>query len=106
MKTHILWLTLLCSQLVWAVPKGATCVMHSRGNEAQIVLEVTGDKVTVKVGEATADECQLAEDRNYDLLARCDDDEEATFFGVRRNSGRVFSGSDTVAELKNCRLQN
>ena len=94
------------------MPKGATCLMHSRGNEAQLVLTVNGGKVSVKVGDAPADECTLAESRSYDLLARCgdgeDDSEDATFFGVRRTSGRVYTESPdtTVSELRNCRLQN
>ncbi len=106
MKIAVLALSLIYSTTLWAVPKGANCQMYSRGNETPIAMEVSDQKVTIKMGDADPDQCVLDADSSYDLHARCGTGDDAVYFGVKRNSGKVYADFGTIAQLKNCRLQN
>lgn len=106
MKTAVVLLSLSFSLSVWAIPKSANCQMHSRGNETAITMVVTGEQVSIKMGEADADECVLEVNSSYDLHARCGSGDDAVYFGVKRTSGKVYADFGTIAQLKSCRLQN
>jgi len=106
MKTAVLALSLIYSTTLWAIPKAANCQMHSRGNETNMTMNVSGDLVVIKMGDAEPDQCVLESNSIYDLLARCGAGDEAVYFGVKRNSGKVYADFGTIAQLKNCRLQN
>jgi hypothetical protein len=106
MKTAVLALSLIYSSSLWAVPKMATCQMYSRDNETAITMNVTGDLVVIKMGDAEPDQCVLESNAGYDLHARCGAGDEAVYFGVKRVSGKVYADFGTIAQLKNCRLQN
>lgn len=106
MKTSVSLLFLLVSISAWAVPKSAECKMYSRNNEAPLTITITGDVAVVKMGEADPDQCVLANDASYDLHVRCGAEEDATFFGIKRRTGKIYADFGTIAQLKDCRLQN
>jgi|GEM_PF-3110438 len=106
MKTAVLTLSLLYSVSVWAVPKAATCEMHSGENQTHMGMVVNGAQVNIKMGDGDPDRCALESHSNYDLHARCGSGEDAVYFGVKRSSGKVYADFGTIAQLKNCRVQN
>lgn len=106
MKTAVLALLLVYSASTWAVPKGANCQMHSRGNETAFSMGVTGEQVVIIMGDAEPDQCVLESNSSYDLHARCGSGDDAVFFGVKRTTGKIYADFGTIAQLKNCRVQN
>ncbi len=106
MKTAVLALSLIYSSALWAITKAANCQMYSRDNETAITMSVTGDQVVIKMGDAEPDQCVLESNSSYDLHARCGTGDDAVYFGVKRNTGKVYADFGTIAQLKNCRLQN
>jgi hypothetical protein len=106
MKTAVLALSLIYSSTLWAIPRAASCQMYSRDNETAITMNVTGDLVVIKMGDAGPDQCVLEPNSSYDLHARCGTGDDAVYFGVKRNSGKVYADFGTIAQLKNCRQQN
>lgn len=99
-------LALSYSVSVWAVPKAASCEMHSGGNQTLMGMTVNGDHVSIKMGDGDPDRCALESHASYDLHARCGSGEDAVYFGVKRSSGKVYADFGTIAQLKNCRVQN
>ena len=106
MKTAVLAFCLIYSSALWAIPKAATCQMFSRNNETTITMSVTGEQVVIKMGDAEPDQCVLESNTSYDLHARCGVGDDAVYFGVKRVTGKVYADFGTIAQLKNCRLQN
>jgi hypothetical protein len=103
MKILFVFMFTLCSSLALAnVTK--TCEMSARGNKTTIIISaVSATKATVQMDTEEADICDLEASSQYDLLARCGDAEDATYFGVKGSSGRVFEASGKIADLKKCR---
>jgi len=106
MKTSVSLVLLLLSLSAWAAPKSATCQMYSRNNEASLVITISGEAASVKMGDADAEQCVLANDASYDLHVRCGGEDEATFFGIKRRTGKIYADFGTIAQLKDCRIQN
>ena len=101
MKLLIMFMVLTFSFSVYA--QSQSCEMTSGVNKTQIKLISNPQGVLVQLAEEEPDQCVLEISRNFDLLARCGNEDEATYFGIKGSSGRVFEGSTTIAQLKRCK---
>ena len=81
-----------------------SCEMSSGRNKTQIKLISNASGVLVQLSEEEPDLCELEESSDFELLARCGSEDDATFFGVKGSSGKVFEGSSTIALLRKCKF--
>ena len=102
MKTLLLALSLSCCTSVWA-SQTKVCQMHSGGNQSEVILRVEAEVVEVSMAGELLEECSLAASSSYNLLIRCGEGEDATYFGVKGKSGKVYADFGKIADLKNCR---
>jgi hypothetical protein len=77
--------------------------MHSRGNQSEIILKVLNQVVEVSMAGEMLESCEIESSSRYSLLVRCGEGEDATYFGIKGRSGKVFADFGTIADLKNCR---
>lgn len=101
MKTLLLFMSLTCATAAWA--QRTECVMSSSGNEEKVVLELAAQGVLVSMAEEDLGVCQQISSSEFTLTVRCGVGEEATYFGVRGRTGRVYADFGKIADLKSCR---
>jgi hypothetical protein len=102
MKLFLLSAMLLVS--LSALAQSRTCEMASGGNAAQIKLLSAPNGMLVQLSdEQEPDQCVVEASDDFDLLVRCGSGEDATFFGVRGSSGRVYESAGTIAQLRKCK---
>jgi hypothetical protein len=102
MKLFLLSFMLLVSLSAWA--QSRTCEMTSGGNATQLKLLVAPSGMLVQVSEEEEpDQCVVEASNDFDLLVRCGSGEDATFFGLRGSSGRVYGSAGTIAQLRKCK---
>lgn len=104
MKTFLLVVSLTCASVAWA--QRTECVMSSSGNEERVTLDVAAQGVLVSMAGEDLGVCQQISSSEFTLTVRCGLGEEATYFGVRGRSGRVYADFGKIADLKNCRSFN
>lgn len=102
MKTLLLALSLSCCTYSWA-SQSTTCQMHSGGNQSEVILSIGSDAVEVSMAGELLEACVLDSSSSYTLLVRCGEGEDATYFGVKGKSGKVYADFGKIADLKNCR---
>lgn len=102
MKTLLLALSLTCCTSVWA-NQTVSCQMQSHGNQSQLILTVMGQVAEVSMAGELLEACVLDSSSSYSLLVRCGEGEDATYFGVKGKSGKVYADFGKIADLKNCR---
>ena len=103
MKFAAIMVLLGLSTVSLAAPKTTQCVMHSRGNEATVILVADGSNISVQMGDAEPDQCISEANSSYSIHARCGADDDAMYFGVKGSSGKVYASFGTVATLKSCK---
>ena len=102
MKVLLLSALLFSSFSVFAQSRG--CEMTSGGNSTAIKILATSGGMLVQLSEdEEPDQCVQETSSDFDLLVRCGSGDDATFFGVRGTSGRVYEKSGTIAQLKKCK---
>lgn len=104
MKTLLFTLALVVSTAAWA--QRTECVMSSSGNEERVSLEASSQGVLVTMAGEELGFCQQVSSSEFTLNVRCGVGEEATYFGVRGRTGRVYADFGKIADLKNCRTLN
>ncbi len=81
-----------------------SCEMTSGGNTTQIKLLSSSAGFVVQLSEEEEpDRCVQESSSDFDLLVRCGSGEDATFFGVRGTTGRVYVASGTISQLRKCK---
>jgi hypothetical protein len=87
-----------------ALAQSRTCEMSSGGNATKIKLLAAPNGMLVQLSdEQDPDPCVVEASHDFDLLVRCGSGEDATFFGVRGSSGRVYESAATIAQLRKCK---
>lgn len=62
-----------------------------------------GQTAEVSMGGELLEACALDSSASYSILVRCGEGEDATFFGVKGRSGKVYADFGKIADLKDCR---
>lgn len=102
MKLFFLSTMLLTSLSALAQSRG--CEMTSRGNATQIKLLAAPGGMLVQLSEEEEpDQCIVEASSDFDILVRCGSGDDATFFGIKGSSGRVYESTGTIAQLRKCK---
>lgn len=104
MKTLLLFVSLTFTSIAWA--QRTECVMSSSGNEEKVSLEISPQGVLVSMAGEDLGVCQQITSSEFTLTVRCGAGDEATYFGVRGRTGRVYADFGKIADLRNCRSFN